>query len=259
MNLTFCNPFWRNILAYFTLVFLLSSCVSQSKLEYLKTNKKNPDNNENILEHLIKPNDELFIQISSLDDSGTNLFSSSNSQITNISPYGASLISYVVDKEGNLELPLIGKITVKDKTIAQVSAMIKDSLNNILNQPNVTVKLLNRYVTILGEVRNPGHYLYSQDNLSVFNALGLAGDITEYGNRKKIVLLRNENGANKRYDLDLTNSNFLASKLYTMQPNDIIYVKPMHNKFWSMHQFPLTILLSSISTTILIINVIQNN
>ena len=121
-----------------------------------------------------------------------------------MSPYGASLMSYSIDKDGYLLLPVIGNIFVKDKTLSQVSIILRDSLNHVLNQPIVSVKLVNRYVSVLGEVRNPGHFPYSQEKLSIFDAIGLAGDITDYGNRNKVILVRNENGENIRINLDLT-------------------------------------------------------
>ena len=98
-------------------------------------------------------------------------------------------------------MPVIGNIFVKDKTLSQVSLILRDSLNHILSNPIISVKLVNRYVSVLGEVTNPGHYPYSQEKLSIFNAIGLAGDITDYGNRNKVILIRNENGQNIRIQL----------------------------------------------------------
>ena len=166
-------------------------------------------------------------------------------------------MSYSIDKDGYLLLPVIGNIFVKDKTLSQVSVILRDSLNHVLNQPIVSVKLVNRYVSILGEVRNPGHYPYSQEKLSIYDAIGLAGDITDYGNRDKVILVRNENGENIRINLDLTRSEILASEFYYLRPNDIVYVKPLRNKFWGMRQFPFSILFSTITTGLLIYNIIQ--
>jgi len=135
--------------------------------------------------------------------------------------------------------------------------MLKDSLKNVLSLPVVSVKLVNRYVTVLGEVRNPGHYPFSQDRLSIFSAIGLAGDVTDYGNRNEVILIRNENKINTRYNIDLTKSEILATNFYYLRPNDLIYVKPLRNKFWGMRQFPFTILFSTITTGLLIYNVIK--
>jgi len=245
------------------LLILIQSCVTQRKVEYIQDNSlRSVDFPEvEFPDYMLKPNDELLIQINSIDEATTNIFSNSLSQMTlstgSIQPYGASLLSYSIDKEGYLLLPVIGNILVKDKTISQLSIMLKDSLKNVLSQPVVSVKLVNRYVTVLGEVRNPGHYPFSQDRLSIFNAIGLAGDVTDYGNRNEVILIRNENKINTRYNIDLTKSEILATNFYYLRPNDLIYVKPLRNKFWGMRQFPFTILFSTITTGLLIYNVIK--
>jgi polysaccharide biosynthesis/export protein len=250
----------KNMLALVTFFILLTSCVTQHKVEYVRDkNKSIRDFSESEFpDYTLKSNDELFIRINSLDEGAANVFSRGEDQAssTAISPFSASLMSYQVDKEGYLILPVIGNILVKGKTLTQVSEILKDSLYNVLNQPIVTVKLVNRYVTILGEVLNPGHFSYSQEKLSIYNALGLAGDITDYGNRNEVILLRNENGKNFRINLNLTKSQILTSDYYYLRPNDVVYVKPLRNKFWGMRQFPFSLFFSTITTGLLIYNVI---
>jgi polysaccharide export outer membrane protein len=211
-------------------------------------------------DYRLKSNDELYIQINSLDEAAANIFTSGKDQsyyIGSMQPYGASLLSYSIDKDGFLLLPVIGKILVKDKTLTEVSTILKDSLTHILNQPIVTVKLVNRYISVLGEVRNPGHFPYAQDKLSIYDAIGLAGDITDYGNRNNVILVRNEKGENIRINLNLTSSDILASDYYNLRPNDIVYVKPLTKKFWGMRQFPFEILFSTLTTGLLIYNIFK--
>jgi polysaccharide export outer membrane protein len=152
---------------------------------------------------------------------------------------------------------VIGNIFVKGKTLPEVSITIKDSLYHILNQPIVTVKLVNRYISVLGDVRSPGHYSFSQEKLSIYDAIGYAGDITDYGDRNHVILVRNENGQNIRANLDLTKSDILASDYYYLRPNDIVYVKPLRNKFWGMRQFPFSLIFSTITTGLLIYNIFK--
>jgi polysaccharide export outer membrane protein len=241
--------------------FLFSSCVTQRNVEYLQDKSKTAKafNEADISDYRLKPNDELYIQINSLDDAAANVFSGTSAQqslyLGTIQPYGASLISYSIDKEGYLLLPVIGRLSVKDKTTTEVGGIIKESLTKILSQPVVSVKLVNRYVSVLGEVRNPGHFAYAQDKLTILDAIGLAGDITDYGNRDEVILTRNENGKNIRIPVDLTRSEILASNFYYMRPNDIIYVKPLRKKFWGMREFPFSILLSTITTAVLLYSV----
>lgn len=244
-------------------VIMLSSCVTQKNVEYLQDEDKGVKSfvEAKIDDYKLKANDELYIQINSLDEAATNIFTNSTNQQSSyagsLQPYGASLVSYTVNKEGYVLLPLVGNIFVKDKTIQQVSDILRDSLSNILSQPIVSVKLVNRFVSVLGEVHNPGHFPYAQEKLTIFDALGLAGDITEYGNRQEILLTRNENGKNIRINLNLTCSDLLSSNYYYIRPNDMIYVKPLKKKFWGMREFPFSIVLSSISTAILLYTVFK--
>lgn len=253
---------WNKSIGFLILALLVlsSSCITQRKIEYLQQ-KKAPlteYSNDKFKDYTLKPYDELYIQISSLDDPTANVFSNpSNQVIGSLTPYGASLLSHTVDKEGNLELPVVGKIAAKDKTIDEVTKTLQKALVNVLNQPLVTIKLVNRYVSVLGEVRVPGHYNYAEDKLSILDAISLAGDITEYGNKKTVILVRNQNNKNIRHEINLTHSAILASEYYYLQPNDIVYVKPLRGKFWNFRPFPFEIIFSSITSTILILTYID--
>jgi polysaccharide export outer membrane protein len=242
------------------LSFLFSSCVTQRRIEYLQKNTQASEYpSPGLKDYKLKPKDELYIQISSLDDAAATISSSSNSRDqVGLSPYGASLIAHTIDHEGYLELPVIGKLLVKDKTVNQVSTLIKEALKNVLNQPIVSVKLVNTFISVLGEVRTPGHFVYSEDNLSIFDALGMAGDITDYGNRKKVILIRNENGVNIRKELNLLKSDILSSEYYYMRPGDIVYVKPGRSRFWGFKEFPFATILTAITTGILVLNYYSN-
>jgi polysaccharide export outer membrane protein len=245
------------------ILFLYSGCVTQHNLEYMQA--KNSNNiayaEAKVPDYKLKPNDELYIQIRSLDDPSANVFSNAGSQQSSnnmsTTPYGASLESYSVNKEGYLQLPIIGNIFVNNKTLAEVSVILTDSLSHILSQPIVTVKLVNRYVSVLGYVSTPGHFPYSQEKLTIYDALGLAGDITVYGNRKEITLTRNENGKNINVSIDLTKPDILGSDYYYLRPNDMIYVKPLKKRFCGMSEFPFAIILSTLSVTLLFYSVIK--
>jgi polysaccharide export outer membrane protein len=250
-------------ISLFVISILLPSCVTQRNVEYLqnKATASQSFSEAVVGEYKLKPKDELYIQISSLDDPSARIFTSTgNQQFINvgaIQPYGASLISYTVDKEGNILLPVIGIIYVKDKTIDQVSLDITNSLAKILSHPMVSVKLVNRNITVLGEVLRPGQYTYTLDKATVYEAIGLAGDMTDYGNRQDVILIRNEQGKNLRISLDLTKSDILASNYLYVSPNDIIYVKPLKKKLWGMRQFPFDVLLSAITAGILLYSVVK--
>ncbi len=252
--------FFKILFFSLTTLCILSSCVTQREVEYLQDKNKGNQSfsDPQTEEYRIKPADELYIQISSLDEASANIFTGSNLQQTyymgSVQPYGASLISYTVDKEGYIHLPVIGSLLVKDKTLTQVGEMIRTALVNVLNQPLVNIKLVNRYVAVLGEVKNPGHYVFPKNKLTIFEAIGMAGDITDYGNRKEVIVVRNENGKNTSHSLNLTKSEILTSEFYYLHPNDMVYVKPMNKKYWGLRQFPFTVVLSILTTTVLYYN-----
>lgn len=259
-----CSVFTKPVLSVFLFSLLfLGSCVTQRDVEYLQNlgTSATSFTEAKVEDYKLKTNDELYIQISSLDDQSANMFTGTGGQqafnMGTIEPYGASLISYSIDKEGYLILPVIGRIQVVGKTTTEVSELLKDSLRNVLSQPVISVKLVNRYVTVIGEVQRPGHYVFAQEKLTVFDAIGLAGDITDYGNRRDVVLTRNENGQNILIPLDLTKPEILAAGYYYLRPNDIVYVKPLSKKFWGLRQFPYAVLLSTITTAILVYSVIK--
>jgi polysaccharide biosynthesis/export protein len=252
---------FKNLLLLSAFFLILSSCVTQVKIEYLQDIDKSVKSfkETEYPDYKLKSNDELLLSISSLDDAAFNMFSNAiqQSAYSQLDPYGASLRSYTIDKEGYLLLPVIGNIYVKGKTLSQVSMVLRDSLDHVLNQPAVTVKLVNRYISVLGNVNNPGHYVYSQDKLTIFDAIGLGGDIDDYGDRNNVILVRNENGENIRINLDLTKSEILTSEYYYIKPNDIVYVKPLREEFWAMRPFPWAIVFSAITTGLLIYEVIR--
>jgi polysaccharide export outer membrane protein len=250
-------------LTILAICLILSSCISQKKLQYVRDKNKDVKTfkEAGLQDYRLKPNDELYIQVTSQDEAAASIFANSRQETTSyigsISPYGASLMSYSIDKDGYLLLPVIGKIQAKDKTVAEVSLLLQQALINVLNQPVVTVKLVNRFVSVLGEVKTPGHYSYSQEKLTIYDALGMAGDITDFGNRKHVILIRNENGTNSRINVDLTKSAVLSSEYYNLRPNDIVYVKQVRQKFWNISQVPISLFLSAVTTALLIYSIIQ--
>jgi polysaccharide biosynthesis/export protein len=252
----------RYVIIGITLI-IFSGCVTQKDVEYMQGSNRTPKSyiEAEVLDYRLKPNDELYIKVNSLDDPTSNIFSTASGQQSSgtesLSPYSASLLSYAVDKEGFLQLPIIGNIYVKDKTTSEVSLILIDSLSHILSQPVVKVKLVNRYISVLGYVRTPGHYPFSQEKLTIYDALGLAGDMTIFANREEVILTRNENGKNYLIKLDLTSPEILGSNYYYIRPNDVIYVKPLKKRIWGISEFPFGILLSSLSFSLLVYSIIK--
>ena len=136
---------------------------------------------------------------------------------------------YIVDADGNIDFPVIGKISVAGLTRAEVADKIKKELmdQNLIRDPVVTVDYMNLYVSLMGEVSRPGRYAITRDVITVLDALALAGDLTIFGRRDNIRLIREENGVQKTYLVDLLSmENLVKSPAYYVCQNDLIYVEP---------------------------------
>jgi polysaccharide export outer membrane protein len=243
------------------IVLFISSCISQKKLEYLQdpveTQKTYPlqDSKENI----IKPNDELYITVTSIDDPVFNFLGGQSDYLragysTDLS---ISLISYTVQQDGNIQFPILGKVKLGGLTIDQARENLEDRLQGYLNQPSVKIKFAYKKVTLIGEVSRPGNYTYSKDQINILEAISIGGDITVHGNLSEVYLMRKTDNNITKYKVDLTRDDLVFTEYFNMQPDDIIYVKPRRSLKWNVISVPITLILSTITTSLLIINYFQ--
>jgi polysaccharide export outer membrane protein len=143
--------------------------------------------------------------------------------------------------------------------VDEVASLVQGQLVDYLYSPSVRVSFVNKNVTILGLVASPGRYFYSGEYINIFQALGLAGDIDVYGNRKEVVVIREENGRITKHLVDLTDKNLFHNDLYYLRSNDVVYVEPLSRRNWGIEQVPFSLLLSSATTFILILDYLSNN
>lgn len=245
---------------------LFSSCYYNKKLVYLQDDsfsESQPKLIKNIKStYGLQPNDILSVKVkSSTDANVSDLFNiTTTSQAAQfISPGNLYLEGYFVDSEGNLTLPIIGTIPVKDLTIEQARDTIQSRADRYLRNATVIVKLISFKLTVLGEVRNPGyHYVYN-NQVTILEALGLAGDLTPVANRKNIKLIRQTQTGSEVVLLDLTDPNLLKSKYFYLLPNDALYVEPLKARSSRLNLENLTLVFSAATTAILILNYLDNN
>jgi polysaccharide export outer membrane protein len=221
---------------YFLLIFFLCSCVSKKELLYLQDIKAY--NNSKIISSLniLQENDILKIDVSSLEMNASIPYN----KVSSVNNFGNSLQllqlnGYLVSKNKTINFPVLGEISVEGKTTQDLEKYLNNLLESgghLLN-PNVSVRLLNSKVTILGEVRNPGTFTFTEKNITLLQALGLAGDLTIDGNRKNITIIRESNGKRSTTNLDLTSASWLGSLYQNIQPNDVIIVNPNTKKITS--------------------------
>lgn len=184
----------------------------------------------------VRPMDKLSIVVNSRDPQLTALFNlpevrkqisavGNNATLNN----SQNTLGYTVDSEGYIDFPVLGRLLVTGMTREQITAYIKKELitKNLVKDPVVTVEFANLGVTVLGEVKTPGRYLLDRDQTTLLDVLGMAGDLTIYGNRNKVIVLRQEGDTRRTYSIDLTSSQQVySSPAYYMQQNDIVYVEP---------------------------------
>ena len=187
-----------------------------------------------------QPNDQLSILVNSKDPMLADLFNLPvgqrrvGSNNGNGSAYSQYISCYTIDEKGEIDFPVIGKINISGKTRGEVAECIKQELikRNLINDPTITVEFVNHYTSILGEVKTPGKYMLSRDNTTILDAIGMAGDLTIYGLRNSIKVLRTEGNQQKVYTVNLCDGQSLVkSPVYFIQQTDVIYVEP--NKYRS--------------------------
>ena len=224
-----------NFFYLLTIGFLLffSSCVSKKNLLYLQ-DIQNYNNSEVISsQNILQENDILKIDVTSLEMKASlpyNKVTSGN--MMGSTPELMQLNGYLVSKNKTINFPVLGKISVEGKTTKDLEDALKQRLESEghLIKPNVSVRLLNAKITILGEVKMPGTYTFTENNITLLQALGLAGDLTIDGNRQDIILIRVADGKRITTKLDLTSASWLNSTYQNIQPNDVIIVNPNSKK-----------------------------
>lgn len=261
MRLLLKNSLWLS-----TLMVLLTSCYYNKRLIYFQDNTfsesqvKLMENKRSI--YRLQPNDILSIKVkSSTDAAVSDLFNITTTTQAPMftSPGNLFLEGYSIDAEGKVNLPIIGSITVKDMSVDEVQNLIQLNANKYLKNATVIVKLISFKVTVLGEVNNPGyHYVYN-NQITLLEALGLAGDLTPQGNRKNVKLVRQVQGGSEVVLLDLTDPRTLKSKYFFLMPNDAIYIEPFKARANKWNLENLTLLFSAASTAILILTYVDNN
>ena len=189
------------------------------------------------MEIKIQPKDKLSILVNSQDLRLTNLFNLPivSQQVGQESSSGTNrgLSGYTVDSKGDIDFPVLGKLHVQDMTREEVAVYIKKELqsHDLIKDPVVTVEFMNLSVNVMGEVNRPGRYNIDKDHLTILDALSQAGDLTIYGKREKVLVLRNENGKQRVYGINLCSADHLySSPVYYLQQNDVVYVEPNDTK-----------------------------
>ena len=251
------HPILRTLLLL--AVVVAASCTPQRQMVYMQDKQELGDELPARPEtYRLKPGDILHVQVMSSDVEATpafniddvRRFTTSQDAIGDPSMY---LYGYTIDEAGKIHLPVIGTLEVKGLSVDEAHARIQEAANEYLVDATVSVKIVNFSVTVLGEVRRPGSFYVYDHEFTIMDALGLAGDLTDYGNREIRVIRQTDDGFHFS-TLDITDRAAVTSELYYLQPNDLVYVEPSITKRFGFAQFPFSVVFSGISTALLLIN-----
>jgi len=223
----------NRFLLLITITGFITSCASKKEIIMFNDIKEGTESSVTYSLPKIQVNDILDVKITTLNSESALPYNSATSQ-------GASATSiellklqgHLVSAEGKITMPILGEINVSGKSTSDLEKHITSILvnNGHLKDPSVSVRILNAKVTILGEVNSPGTYTYSEQSITLPQAIGYAGDVTIAANRKEVWLIREEEGKRKSHKLDFTKSDWFNSPYYNIKQNDIVYVYPNNVK-----------------------------
>lgn len=223
----------KKILLMAMLALALASCNTSKKIVYFQDIQVNrPEAITEARDITVQPKDQISILVSSKDPQLAALFNLPRAQYqigSESSESSSGQISgYTLDTEGYIDFPVLGRLYVAGMTKSEIASFIKKRLmdENLINDPVVTVEFMNLYYSILGEVNNPGKYMITKDQITLLEALSMAGDLTIYGKRDAIFVVREENGQRVTHWVDLRTQDLFHSPVYYLKQNDVIYVQP---------------------------------
>lgn len=251
----------------------ITSCKSHKDLIYLQDLESSKEFLRGLPkeapEYHIKKDDNLYVSILSQNPEMNLLYNPAMAQATGNQTgtqqmYGTLSIQYLngylVDEQGNISLPILGKIHVEGATVQQAESKIMIKALEYLKDPTVKVKLLNYKITVLGEVQNPGVYYNYDKSISVLDAISMASGNTNFARIEKVLVMRHTDQGTETHRINLqVSKSLLNSEAYFLQPDDIVYIEPGRNKNTQLNSPALFLAFSGISTMVLILTLILNN
>jgi polysaccharide export outer membrane protein len=219
---------FKNLLALISFIFLLTSCANKKDILYYQDLKSNSQSAINYIQNEILINDILYIKVDALIQESAKPFNLDMGSANMVNMEMFKVQGYLVSTDGTIVFPILGTIKVAGKSTIELQTMLSKMLNDkgYIKEANVNVRVVNSKVTILGEVRSPGTYSFDEQNISLNQAIGYAGDLTINGKRNDVLLIRENNGTRSYIKLDLTSSDWFSSPYYYVKQNDVIIINP---------------------------------
>lgn len=239
---------------FLLILFFVYSCVSKKDIIYFQNDGIEQDKVSNSYKTIIKPDDVLQITITALDIEAVrpfNLAAVTYSTSSNSAIGVAQQQTYLVDTEGEIEFPVLGKIKIGGLTRSETINLLKNKLSpDYIKEPNINIRIANYKISVMGDVRRPGSYNIPNERITILDALALAGDINISGQRNNILIIREEENKKVQYRVDIRSNKLLTSPVYYLQQNDVVYVEPNYAKIQSASSNSNTSLIISISSVL---------
>jgi polysaccharide export outer membrane protein len=221
----------KSFIKNFTLLLLITilcECTTRKNLTYFQGNLNNTETNKSY-NPVFKSDDLLSITVISLDEISAKPFNLPNNNINQqVGGYiqgSPSPPGYLIDSNGDIDFPVIGKLKLGGLTRESAIDLLKTQLKPYLNNPTILIKILNYKVTVLGEVRNPGTFTIPNERITLPEAIGIAGDLQITGIRNNVLVIRDIDGKKTETRVDLTKKDLFNSPVYYLQQNDVIYIE----------------------------------
>ena len=248
------------------ILLMLSSCTSQQKLAYL-SNLPGIGGEETftmeIPDYRLQPRDVLYITVKAMAPDGSirDFLSSTTGGLGIAYSQGESggyLSGYDVNSEGNIVVPVVGKIKVSGLNLKETRDLLQERADNVFKNATVECKLLSFKFTVIGEVRAPGAYINYNNYLTVLEAIGRAGGVGDYGDRSRVLVVRPMDKGTRTFRINIQDKKLLTSEAYFLLPNDVVIVEPLNQKIFNMNLPTISFIISTITgvltTTLLLIN-----
>ncbi|KAA5825777.1 polysaccharide export protein [Algibacter amylolyticus] len=216
-------PLKRTQLFFLILIFLITSCGSKKDIVYFQNAKDFETKvDTDTFTPKFKVNDIVSVFVSTFDLEAVkpfNMYKSTGGDQSEI-------VDYVIDINGNIDYPVLGKIKLIGLTVEEAKELFKEKLSDYLKDPIVNIRIMNFRISVLGQVNSPGRYDVSGERITLLEAIAMAGDLTIKGERKNILVIRDFNGTKTYSRFDLTSKELFNSPVYYLTQNDVIYVQP---------------------------------
>ena len=246
------------------LAMFFASCVPYKKMLYLKDAQMVTENqsanyvNERNVDYKLQPGDNLYIRfINTIDERSAAALAGDIGRTYTSTDAAIYLQSYTLDEDGCIELPLTGKIELKNLTVDGAKEKMQTEINKFVNQTTIIVKLSNFNLTVLGEVAKPGMYKVYQSQINLFEAVSMAGNMTNFAKKNEVKIIRQTDTGSEVHIVDMGQADILSSPYFYLKPNDIVYVEPLKIKQWGFTTFPYSTVLSIVTLAITLFNLLK--